>query len=184
MARLGEFGAALRELDPATERDTFQFFGEEFAVTGDIPPMLMLQLGASATGKIDEAEGMAAMWEALRCSLTEPGRLNPEGTELLEDSSAFNRLYKLAVTRRADMDGLLKLVFALFEVQGGRPTVAAPDSSGGPLTTSPSSSASSSATPVSPFTSVPQVTIPGPQGRPGEHPALAHLRPVSELLTG
>lgn len=155
MASLGEFGAALRELDDSAERDTFSFFGEEFTVSGEIPPMLMLQLGASATGKIEETEGLAAMWEALRCSLTVPAR----GDEA-EDGKEFGRFYRTAVAKNADLETIMQLTFKLFEAQAGRPTRTASDSSGGPSSTSPSSKSSSS------------------------HPALAHLRPVSEALAG
>ena len=145
MASLGDFGAALRELDPNREKDTFTYFGETFVVEGDIPAMLMLQLGAAVSGKVEESEGTAAMWEALRCSLGNDG---------------FARLYKLAVDKRESLDGIMRLVFRLFEVQGGRPTEQAPDSSAGLPGTSPSSRPSSS------------------------HPGLAHLRPVSEVLAG
>jgi hypothetical protein len=107
--------------------------------------MLMLQLGAAASGKIDESEGLAAMWEALRCSL---------------GADAFAQFYKAAVAKRADLEGLMRLTFRLFEAQDGRPTEAVPGSQPGPPTTSPSSSDSST------------------------HPALAHLRPVSEILAG
>lgn len=160
MATLGEFGAALAELDPDAERDDFTFFGEVFAVVGVMPSMLQVQLGAAATGKIDDAEGLAAMWEALRCSLTTPARTGDDGKQVAEDESAFNRFYKLAVAKRADLDSLMTLTFKLFEVQNGRPTAAQLASSDGPRTTSPSSRSSHS------------------------DPALRNLRPVSEVLAG
>ena len=127
MADLGEFGAALRELEG--ERDTFSFFGERFTVSQDIPPMLMLQLGAAATGKVEESEGLAAMWEAMRCSLGD---------------DEFARFYKLAVSKRADLESLMRLTFKLFEAQGGRPTQEPQGSSPGLSTTSLSPSGSSS----------------------------------------
>ena len=70
MARLGEFAAAKRELDD--EKDDFVFCGEVFEVQRPMPAVLVLQLGASVSGKIEETEGFAAMWEALRVSLTIP----------------------------------------------------------------------------------------------------------------
>ena len=155
MADLGDFEAAVREVDPAAEQDTFRFCGEHFTVAGEIPPMLMMQLGAAATGKIDEAEGFAAMWEALRCSLTVP-----EQGDTPADKTPFDRLYKLAVSQGVDLQVVMRLVFKLFEAQGGRPTKRALDSSPGASSTSPSTSPSST------------------------HPALAHLRPVSEVLAG
>ena len=145
MAHLGSFAAARREVEPRTEWDDFDFCGEKFVVTGDIPSMLMLQLAASTTGKVDETEGMAAMWEAFRTALGDKG---------------FAKFYKLAVAESVDVEDIMRVVFALFEAQAGRPTQEAPASSPGPLNISPSSSISSS------------------------HPALAHLRPVSEVLAG
>lgn len=161
MASLGEFGAAMHELDKSAERDTFSFFGEEFTVVNDIPPMLMLQLGAAATGKIDDAEGLAACWEALRTCLDEPDleEANKKDDQP-EPVQQFNDFYKLAVSKRAELESIMKIIFKLFEAQSGRPTVLAPVSSAGPPTTSPSSNSSST------------------------HPALAHLRPVDDLLTG
>lgn len=127
---LGDFGAALRELDPSQDKDTFSFFEEKFEIISELPPMLMLQIAASMTGKVDEAEGMAAMWEGLRVSLGD---------------SEFARFYKLAVNGRADIQSLMELVMAVFQATGGeRPTVQVPDSPSGQSTTSPSSSTSSS----------------------------------------
>ncbi len=146
MGHLGSFAAAKRELSRKPEDvDTFDFAGENFSVVNELPAMLMLQLGACVTGKISEAEGFAAMWETLRISLGD---------------DAFNRLFRLAIDYNADIDNLMKLVFVLFQQQGGRPTQAASDSPPGPSSTSPSSSISS-------------IT-------PGHPP----LRPVSELIAG
>lgn len=164
--RLGEFGAAQKEA--VGETDDFGFFDEEFKVTGAIPPMLMLQLAASATGKIDEAEGMAAMWEALRCSLTVPAVTRPAHDDekpdehgnitVPENGDQFNRLYKIAVEKQCDIESLMRLVFALFEAQGGRPTRRASASSPGLSPTSPSLNDSAI------------------------HPALRHLTPVDTLV--
>jgi hypothetical protein len=144
VSHLGSFGAAVKELDPGADRDTFDLFGEKFEVVGVIPPMLMLQLGAATTGKIDDQEGLGAMWEAMRCSLTKP-----EADGEPEDGSEFDRLYKVAVGKRCDLDSLMKLAMALFESQAGRPTEEPQGSLPGPPTTSPSSNTSSSASPDS-----------------------------------
>jgi hypothetical protein len=157
--RLGEFGAAQKEL--SGETDDFVFFGETFEVVGQIPAVLMLQLSAAMTGKIDEDEGYAAMWEALRCSLTKPEHVDDQGEKVPEDGSQFTRLYKLGVEKNCDVESLMRLVFALFEAQGGRPTQQASGSSPGPVTTSPSSNDSS--TPEAP---------------------LSHLRSVDSLIRG
>jgi hypothetical protein len=168
MARLGEFGAAQKEL--SGEQDDFLFFGEPFIVAGAIPPMLMLQLAAAATGKIDESEGMAAIWEALRCSLTTPAHKRPaqDGEEPDEngevevpaDPTPFNNLYKLAVEKSCDMESMMRLIFALFEAQTGRPTQPVSDSSTGQSNTSPSSNDSAT------------------------HPALAGMASVHDLVRG
>lgn len=129
----------MRELDPDAEKDTFDFFGEAFTVEGVIPPVVMMQLGAAFTGKIDSHEGNAAMWMAMSSALTKPGK-EP-------DDSQFDRWYKLAAKNRTDMISLIKLVTALFEAQAGRPTGELPDSTAGQLETSPSSNGSSSTPP-------------------------------------
>ena len=145
MANLGSFGAAVKELDPGGERDTFDFFDQQFTIHGTLPPVLQIQLGAAATGKIEEAEGLAAIWETMRCCLSDG-----------EDGSQFDRWFKLAVARRCTLEELLKLAFALFEAQAGRPTEGPSTSSAGLPTTSPNANGSST-----------------PQGR---------LVPVAELL--
>lgn len=146
MAHLGSFAAALREVEPArAEWDDFDFCGEKFVVNGTIPAILMLQLAASTSGKVSESEGMAAMWQAFTHALGEKG---------------FAKFYRLSLEHNVGVEDIMRVVFALFEAQDGRPTGEASASSPGPSTTSPSLSASSS------------------------HPALAHLRPVSEVLAG
>jgi hypothetical protein len=142
VASLGSFGAAVKELDPDGERDTFDFFGETFTVEGVIPPMLMLQLGAASSGKIEESEGLAAIWEALRCCLTLPER---DGKD--PDAAQFDRFYKLAVARREDLEDLIRVAMALFEAQSGKATERLSTSPGGPLPTSTSSNGSSAVPP-------------------------------------
>jgi hypothetical protein len=160
MASLGDFDAAVREVTDTGERDTFRFGGVEFTVVGNIPAVLMLRLGAAAASGVEDIEGLAAVWEALRRSLTAPAYTDENGKDIPADDAEFERLFKLALDRETELDELMKMTFKLFEAQSGRPTVQAPASSDGPPSTSPSSSASST------------------------HPGLAHLRPVSEVLTG
>jgi hypothetical protein len=154
VSRLGSFGAAVRELDPDGERDEFEFFGETFTVEGVIPPMLMLQLGAASSGKIEESEGLAAIWEALRCCLTMPERVVAEFDPATRkpkvepaDAAQFDRFYKLAVARREDLEDLIRVAMALFEAQSGRPTEQLSTSPGGPLPTLTSSNGSSAVPP-------------------------------------
>jgi hypothetical protein len=145
MARLGEFGAALKELDADAERDDFLYFGERFVIAASIPPILMFELAATMTGKYEEVRGLASMWQALHVSL---------GDEQYEEFRG------LSVQKRGDLRDLMELTFAIYQADGGRPTVQPSGSSDGLPTTSPSSSTSST------------------------HPALAHLKPVSEVLAG
>ncbi|GAA3781134.1 hypothetical protein [Micromonospora maritima] len=157
MAHLGTFGAAQREARAYTDPDTFEFCGERFEVKGEIPPMLMLQLGAAASEKIEQTEGMAALWEAVRCSLTVPER-EVDGETRPADPSEFQRFYRLAVSHSVPLEELIRLAMALFELQGGRPTEQRPASAGGPLPTSTPSRSSSSVPPVWPgMTPVDQV---------------------------
>lgn len=148
MAHLGSFGAALRELNPSAEHDTFEFFGETFTVEAVLPPMLMFQLGAGLTGKVEETEAMGAMWEAWRTCLTKPEHedAKPGGgvRTVPADESQFVKFYRLAVEKRADTESLLQVVMALYQAQAGRPTEEPFGSSPGQSTTSPSSSTSSS----------------------------------------
>lgn len=149
MAQLGSFGAAVREADPGTAKDTFEFCGEQFEVQDTIPPMLMLQLGAAASGKIEETEGMTALWEAMRCSLTAPAR-QVDGEQVDADPAEFQRFYRLAVAARVDLQELIRLAMVLFESQAGRPTEQQPASPAGLLPTSTSSRSSASARPALP----------------------------------
>lgn len=143
MSSLGSFGAAVREFEPDSERDDFTFFGETFVVEGIIPPMLTLQLGAALSGKIDELEGNAALWEALRCALTKPE--STDGDEVTAaDEEPFERFYRLAVQKRCEIGDLMKLVFTLVGAQAGRPTEQRPTSAPGPLPTSTSSNSPAS----------------------------------------
>lgn len=150
MANLGSFGAAVRELDPAADPDTFEFFDQTFTVYGVLPPVLQVQLGAASSGNIEEAQGLAAIWETMRCCLTRPPRTVAEfdpdtrtpRTEP-EDAAQFHRWFKLAVDNRCTLEELLKLALALFEAQAGLPTDGRSTSSGGAPTTSPSSNGSS-----------------------------------------
>ena len=136
MADLGAFGAAIKELDPDAEKDTFTYFGEKFEIVAALPPILMFQLAASMTGKVDETEGMGALWEAFRLALGD---------------DAFNRFYRIAVERRDSNEGLMTVAMAIYQNDAGRPTVQPSDSSDGQSSASPSSSPSSTATDLAPL---------------------------------
>lgn len=161
MAFLGDFGAAVKELDPTTEKDSFKFFGETFEIVDELPAVLVLQIGAFMTGKVEETEGMGAMWSALEASLGE---------------AEFARFYKLALAKRADVQTLMELVMSIFQAVGGeRPTVQVPDSPVGESPTSPNSSTSSSTHLVS------GEVVSSVEER---DPSVPHLVPVSRVLAG
>lgn len=147
MADLGEFGAALEELDPTKERDTFKFFGKEFEVVGAMPPMLHFQIAAAMSGKVDDDEGAVAMWEALSVSLDEPDLPAWEGSGVdnrVKPLKQFRGFYRLAVEKHASLESLMTLAMTLFEAGSGHPTGEVHDSPVGLSPTSPSSSTSSS----------------------------------------
>lgn len=176
MGSLGDFGAAVKELDPTTEKDSFTFFGETFEVVEELPAVLILQVGAFMTGKVDESEGMGAMWSALEISLGE---------------KEFARFYKLALAKRADVQVLMELVMAIFQAVGGeRPTVQVLDSPVGESPTSPSSSTSSSTHLVSgevlSSTEDVEDSILQERGREDleRDPSVPHLVPVRQVLAG
>lgn len=147
MAKLGSFGAAVRELDPDSERDTFDFFGETFTVHGTIPAMLMLRLGAFMSGELGMIESNAVVYKALRHALTVPA---DPAAKTRADSSQFDRFEDLALAKECDFDELIKLAFALVGILIDFPTEQPPASADGPLQTSASSNSSASDTPGSP----------------------------------
>lgn len=126
MSHLGEFGAALRELEG--ERDSFTFFGERFELAADVPAIIEMQLAAGLNGSLGEDDAVAAMWDALNEALS------------AED---FDRFQQIAKEKRADLPSMMRLVFAICAAPAGRPTVRPSASGGGPPSTSPSSSDSS-----------------------------------------
>lgn len=154
---LGDFGAAIKELDPNQEKDTFNFFGETFEVVEQMPPILVFEVGQAMGGHGNENDAMTAMWRTLKVSL----------------GDGFQRFYELAITKKADERSLMELVMSLFEATGGeRPTVQVPDSPIGQSPTSPSSSTSVSTAPVSG-----EVVL-------THDPSVPHLVPVSRVLAG
>lgn len=162
MGSLGDFGAAVAELDPNAEKDSFTFFGETFEIVAELPAVLVLQLGAFMTGKVEETEGLGAMWSALEISL---------GTE------AFAQFYKVAITKRATVESLMELVMSIFQTVGGeRPTVQVPDSPVGVSPTLPSSSTSSSTPPAS------GEVVQGEVIQEERDPSVPHLVPVGRLV--
>jgi hypothetical protein len=182
MAHLGDFGAAVRELDPRAERDTFSFFGERFEIVDELPPMLVFQLAASMTGKVEETEGLAAMWESLRVSLDQTlDEWTGDGPDPRpEPLRQFNTFYRMAVEKKADLPSLMQLVMSLFQSAGGdRPTVQVSDSQPGQLTTLPSSNTSPSVPPA--FGGDPLPAQPPEQEWDRSVP---HLVSVSTVLAG
>jgi len=143
VTHLGSFGAAVRELDPDADKDTFEFLGHTFTVYGAMPEILKWQLASAVAGNGTMASLRAAEWSALMAALTKQ-------TEDDEDVTEFTRFYLLAVEKKANEQSLQELVTKLFEVQAGRPFEEPPGSSAGQSETSPSSNGSSSTPPDSP----------------------------------
>lgn len=157
MPSLGTFGAALREMDPDREPDTFDFYGETFTVRGIVPGIVELHLSAALAGKVSGIDGDAAMFEVLRFALTVPA----DDDAGRPDRSQWDRFYKLAVDKNAPGELLTAIALNIMGAQIGRPTVQRSDSSPGPLPTSTPSNTSSSPSPDAPT-----------------------LRPVDEVLAG
>lgn len=160
MASIGSFGAAVRELDQAAEKDTFDFFGETFTIHGTVPPILMMQLGAAMAGKIGRYEGTAASWLILSSALTVPER-ETDDESVDADESQFRQFVALAARKRCDNDTLINLVWSIIGAQAGKADEQPPTSPPGSPTDSTSSNSSASASPASP-----------------------DLRPVDEVLGG
>lgn len=175
MAHLGDFGAAIKELDPNAEKDTFSFFGEQFEVVAEMPPMLVFQLAAGMTGKVAETEAMGAMWETMNVCLDEPD-LPPWTGDGADPRPApkkqFAKFYRAAIDSRASLESLLEFVMTLFQNGSGeRPTVQVSDSQAGLLPTLPSSNASSSIPPAF-------------GGEPHDATTPTLLRPYGEVRAG
>lgn len=147
MGKLGSFGAAVREYEPASDADTFEFFGETFTVQGVVPSMLSVQLGAAISGKVGRLDGHAAIWQALRSALSTADR-DVGGETVPGDESEFNRFCRLAVRKRCDEDTLIELVFSIIGAQAGKAGTPPGTSSPGSPDGSPSSNSSVSASPA------------------------------------
>jgi len=138
MAKLGSFGAAAKELHPDAEKDTFDFFGEEFAVEGVIPSILLVQVGAARAGQLDPGEADAAVWQAFKCAL----------------GSQFTQFHRLAVQHNEELDDLVQLMWTIAGAQAGKATEQTPPSPDGSPPTSTSSRSSASDSPDSGLRSV------------------------------
>lgn len=148
MASLGSFGAAIRELDPDVEHDTFDFYGETFSVVGDVPAIVELTLTAALAGKVNGMAGDAALFETLRHALTAPER-EQDGKTVPADSSEWQRFYRLAAAKRAESDVLTELAYNIVGWKVGRPTEQRSTSESGSLPTTTNSSSPASGSPDS-----------------------------------
>lgn len=149
MASLGSFSAAVREYDPAAERDEFDFYDEHFVVYGEIPAIVDLTMTAAVVGKATSIDGDAALFEALKAALTIPAR-EVDGEPVRADDSQFDRFYRLAIRNDAPAELLTTIAYKILGAQVGRPTKRRSISSAGPLPTSTSSNSSASTSPDSP----------------------------------
>jgi hypothetical protein len=140
VASLGSFGAARREQQPDSERDTFEFCGETYTVTGTIPAVLELEISAGLAGKIGSIASNSAQLEALQLALT-----GKDG-----DTAQWHRFRRAAIDNGVDGDELSRLTLTLCGWQLGVPTEQSSTSSDGRLLTGPSSNGSASGSPASP----------------------------------
>lgn len=134
MAKLGSFGAAMRELDPESERDTFEFFGETFTVEGVVPSLLYMKVCAGLAGELGGIESDATLYEMLKHALTAPGD-KPDRTQ-------WERFYALALERKDTADDLVSLALAIIGFEAGKDRGPSPTSADGSSSDSPSSSSS------------------------------------------
>jgi hypothetical protein len=140
MARIGEFEAAARVVDPNVELDTFGFCGQEFTIEPEINLVAIgrFQKVANAGGDTDDPDALPLLIDTIASCVIEADE---------------KRFLDLASKRRVDAELLLKIVGAVMEVQAGRPTARPTDSSDGSSKTTPSSrEPSSSAAPSAPKT--------------------------------
>lgn len=136
MAKLGSFGAAMREYAPDAERDTFDFFGETFTVEGVIPSLVLMKICAGMAGELNGVEQDAAVYEALRHALTTGGD-KPDRTQ-------WERFSTLAAERKCASDNLVSLALSIMGAQSGKDTAPLPTSApGSPDTSTPSNSSAS-----------------------------------------
>lgn len=115
---IGEFEAAVKEVDPDREPDTFKLEGHTFTVS-DEPNLIALGMFArEARAGVDsnDMEGLAVLIDTI-ASLVIP-----------EDEERF---LSLAARRRVQPDLLLKIMNAVMEAQAGRPIEPSSDSSDG-----------------------------------------------------
>lgn len=175
MGSLGDFSSAVKEA--SGETDEFTTNGQTFVAAFTAPPILYLQIGAAATGKLEETEALGAVWQLFDTCL------GPD---------EFARFYKHAVANSLDLDTLIALSMAIFQAQAGRPTVEPAGSSPGLLTTSPTSSSTFSPSPASgPVLPPIALSVAPPvmgDTRPDEilstPERIARMVPVERLLTG
>jgi hypothetical protein len=138
MASLGSFGAAVREIEPDGERDTFELFGETFTVEAAVPSVVLMKFCAGLVGQLSGIETDATMYELLRHALTKP----PAKEGAKPDASQWERFYELAASRKCKSDDLITLVLAIAGAQAGKEHGQSPTSEGGSQSVGTSSNGS------------------------------------------
>lgn len=131
MVHIGDFEAAVREVDPAREPDTFGLGGETFTIAQDINIIALGRFARAAREGADsnDMEGLASLIDTVS-SLVVP----EDETRFLDKCSRL----------RVDGDFLMKIIQSVLEAQSGYPTEQPSDSSGGSPTTMQSSKVLSS----------------------------------------
>jgi hypothetical protein len=169
MVMIGEFGAAARDADDATEPDTFKFYGETFAVADRVGAMPLLRFAAvaDAGAQAEEMEGLAAMHELLRdCLVAEPITAEVDGESKIV-AHGWAHFQRVAASNKAEAEELMEVCGAIYQVVSGRPTRQPSVSTAGLSTTGASSKVSSSS----------EVSLPPIQ----QDPRIQALVPVAEV---
>lgn len=130
--------------------ETVEWLGEEFHVAERVSSLTVMRFAKIAKSNIDVAqmEGLAAMYDLLeQC-------VHPDD---------WDRFEAHADAQRADGEELLGVVKKVFAVIASRPTRRSSDSSGGPRTIEPSSTADSFSPDTGPARAITRLNA---QGRP------------------
>ena len=135
MARsIGEFGAAVAEVEEPDERLTFTIGSDksEFYVTNDLGFIPFGQFAQAATNGLDTAdmEGAAAVMDMMHDMIDDnPGDGKKDSERTAEQEWA--RFKQVCRTHKITMDVLLEVIGAVFTAESGRPTEQPSDSSDG-----------------------------------------------------
>lgn len=135
MADLGDFTAAVREKARGDgDVDTFEFFGERFALAERLGALPLMKYAAAAAAGLDSTDmaGLAAMHDLLRqCLAPEPFTVDDQVV-----AHGWVRFERVCLDQKVDAADIFTLVNRLITAMTGRPTKQPSDSSASPSSTS------------------------------------------------